>query len=148
MASPYLRQIHFRDTDAAGVVYFSNLLSICHEAYEVMLQACGIELVHFFSDRQPVAVPIVHAEIDFYQPLFCGDQVSVYSLPELRQSSQFLLSYKVCHSDLTLVAEAKTHHICIDSSTRQQQPLPTLLSDWLQHVALRDREQFDAIVRS
>ncbi|MDJ0549913.1 MAG: 1,4-dihydroxy-2-naphthoyl-CoA hydrolase, partial [Microcystis aeruginosa] len=30
----YERLIYLADTDAAGVVYFAHLLSICHEAYE------------------------------------------------------------------------------------------------------------------
>ncbi len=45
----YYRTIHFSDTDAAGVVYFSTLLSICHEAYENSLQVAGIELKTFFT---------------------------------------------------------------------------------------------------
>lgn len=44
----YSRKIHFADTDSAGVVYFSNLLSICHEAYEEVLLSLGINLSNFF----------------------------------------------------------------------------------------------------
>ena len=48
MPFEYPRTIRFADTDAAGVVYFAQILSICHEAYEASLQASGIELRQFF----------------------------------------------------------------------------------------------------
>ena len=35
MAFAYYYTVRFQDTDAAGVVYFANVLRICHEAYEV-----------------------------------------------------------------------------------------------------------------
>jgi len=88
----YHRTIRFADTDAAGVVYFATLLSICHEAYEAALAEAGVDLAVFFSgnfpdraasesgDRdaaRPVIVPIVHAEIDFRHPLHCGDAIAI-----------------------------------------------------------------------
>lgn len=58
----YQRKIFFADTDAAGVVYFANLLSICHEAYEEFLTNFYINLQDFFSSNI-IAIPIIHAEI-------------------------------------------------------------------------------------
>jgi acyl-CoA thioesterase FadM len=72
----YLRQVHLSDTDAAGVVYFTRGLEICHEAYEAFLTAAGVDLRSFFSG-QTVAVPIVKAEIAFRRPLYVGDALVV-----------------------------------------------------------------------
>ncbi len=72
----YLRQVHLSDTDAAGVVYFTRGLEICHEAYEAFLTAAGVDLRSFFSG-QTVAVPIVKAEIGFRRPLYVGDALVV-----------------------------------------------------------------------
>jgi len=47
MAFTYRRTIRFADTDAAGVVFFPNYFSICHEAYEESLAADGIEFQSF-----------------------------------------------------------------------------------------------------
>lgn len=44
MSFAYSRHIHFRDTDAAGVVFFANYLALCHEAYEEALAAAGLEI--------------------------------------------------------------------------------------------------------
>ena len=51
MSFYYRRIVHFQDTDAAGVVYFVNVLAICHEAYEASLAAFDINLKVFFSNH-------------------------------------------------------------------------------------------------
>ena len=48
MAFTLRRVIRFQETDAAGVVYFANLLALCHEAYEASLAHAGIALKPFF----------------------------------------------------------------------------------------------------
>jgi 1,4-dihydroxy-2-naphthoyl-CoA hydrolase len=58
MAFIYSRTIHFQETDAAGVVYFANLLALCHEAYEASLAEAGVDLRQFFSSGGEVAVPV------------------------------------------------------------------------------------------
>lgn len=43
----YKRIIRFQDTDAAGVVYFANILAMGHEAYEASLNQVEINLKSF-----------------------------------------------------------------------------------------------------
>ena len=50
MSFYYTRIVHLQDTDAAGVVYFVNVLAMCHEAYEASLVAFDINLKVFFSN--------------------------------------------------------------------------------------------------
>ena len=76
MSFSYQRIIRFQDTDAAGVVYFANVLAMCHEAYEESLAASGINLKAFFSNSD-IAIPIVHASVDFFRPMFCGDKIYI-----------------------------------------------------------------------
>ncbi|HEY9664175.1 MAG TPA: thioesterase family protein, partial [Allocoleopsis sp.] len=92
MPFTYHRTIRFSDTDAAGVVYFANVLSICHEAYEASLAASGVDLKEFFRG-QTIAVPIVHAEIDFLQPLFCGESYVIQMQPTLLGDHKFAINY-------------------------------------------------------
>ena len=73
MPFTYKRTIRFQDTDAAGVVYFANVLNICHEAYEDSLVESGIKLKSFFQSTS-TAITIVHASVDFFKPMFCGDK--------------------------------------------------------------------------
>ncbi|HAC62501.1 MAG TPA: 1,4-dihydroxy-2-naphthoyl-CoA hydrolase [Cyanothece sp. UBA12306] len=128
----YNRRIYLSDTDAAGVVYFASLLSICHEAYETSLQAAAIDFKTLVSPGN-LALPIVHAEIDFFRPLFCGDDIIIkLSCVELKDT-EFIIIYQVSVSlsPEICVAKAQTKHVCINLNTRQRNPLSDSLVKWL-----------------
>ncbi|GAP93996.1 acyl-CoA thioesterase [Leptolyngbya sp. NIES-2104] len=131
MAFTYSRSIHFSDTDAAGVVYFANIFNFCHEAYEASLAASGIDLRSFFSGQE-IAVPIVHAEVDFFKPMFCGDQITIALMPNLLKPSEFEISYHLFNqAPHHPIAKALTRHVCIDPKTRSRQELLPVLLHWL-----------------
>jgi 1,4-dihydroxy-2-naphthoyl-CoA hydrolase len=124
MLFSYSRIIHFADTDAAGVVYFANVLAMCHEAYEVMLQAIGFNLRDFF--RNPIlAIPIIHGEVDFYKPMFCGDQIEIKLETNLINETEFIINYQIFDQDMKqLLAKSQTQHVCINPETRKRTKLP------------------------
>lgn len=130
----YDRTIHFRDTDAAGVVYFANGLSICHEAYEASLAASGIELQSFFRGVE-IAVPITQASIDFFKPMFCGDRIVVSLVKTLLSPESFQIEYQLFFDiesvEKKAIARALTKHVCIDSITRKRCNLSQALLKWL-----------------
>jgi len=133
MSFTYHRTIHFKDTDAAGVVYFSNVLSICHEAYEALLETLTIDLKEYFSGKS-LAVPIVHAEIDFMRPMYCGDRIYIVLLPTIQLENAFTLKYEIYHTDSDIkkpIAIALTRHVAIDPVTRKRSNLPIELMQWL-----------------
>jgi 1,4-dihydroxy-2-naphthoyl-CoA hydrolase len=126
------RTVRFQDTDAAGVVYFANLLSICHEAYEASLAASGIDLKTFFSSSD-VAVPITHTSADFFKPAFCGDRLEIHLTPKQLTEHEFEIRYEiVLEQQAKPIAKALTRHVCIDCRDRQRNDLPTHLTKWLQ----------------
>lgn len=128
----YSRIIRLSDTDAAGVIYFASLLSICHEAYEDCLAQTGINLKQFFRDSE-TAIPIVHGEIDFFRPLFCGDRVLVNLSPQLLNKSSFEIAYQITVNEFLdkPVAKGLTRHVCINPSTRQKITIPELIQQAL-----------------
>ena len=133
MSFTYHRTIHFKDTDAAGVVYFSNALSMCHEAYEALLETLTIDLQTYFSGKT-IAVPILHAEIDFFRPMHCGEQIYITVSGTLHQESEFTLKYEIYRNDLESerpIAKGNTRHVVIDIMTRKRSSLPPELSQWL-----------------
>ena len=124
----YLRKIRFADTDAAGVVYFANLLSICHEAYEEYLsENLQLDLSKFFQ-ASSTAIPIIHAQINFVKPLFCGEQISILVSPQLVSDKVFEIAYEI-NKDSIKVANALTRHICINPQTRKTQSLPHIFQN-------------------
>ena len=132
MSFTYQRTVRFSDTDAAGVVYFANVLSMCHEAYEASLTEMGINLKAFFSGVE-VALPIAHADVDFFRPMFCGDRLEIHLTPKRLQESEFELAYEVflAGQGERSVSRAMTRHVCIDVATRSRRSLPENINQWL-----------------
>lgn len=130
MTFTYNRTIRFSDTDAAGVVYFANVLSICHEAYEASLEASGINLKDFFSNSS-VAFPIVHANVDFFRPMFCGDKLDVQLIPQNLGIDKFEIAYEILVNDVVFV-KAITRHVCIDVSSKSKRQLTGEMMQWLE----------------
>ena len=130
MAFTYYYTVRFQDTDAAGVVYFANILRICHEAYEVSLAASGINLKSFFTNPS-VAFPIVHANVDFLRPMYCGDNLMISLLAEKIGLDKFEITYEII-IDEVVVAKAITRHVCIDASSKIKQELPNYMNHWLE----------------
>lgn len=132
MAFSYPRTIHFADTDAAGVVFFANFLSICHEAYEESLAASGIELKTFFAENA-VIVPIVKSEASYLRPLFCGDKLRVSVTPASVSENSFEIHFVATKVGLVekIVARVRTEHVCTSPGKRERAPLPPALAKWV-----------------
>lgn len=133
MPFTYKRTIRFQDTDAAGVVYFANVLAICHEAYEASLSLSNINLQLFFRNND-FAIPIVHASVDFLRPMFCGDRILINLSPNQLTPQKFEINYQITTSEKEIISKAITKHICIDTNTRTRKELPSEMVDWLQQL--------------
>jgi 1,4-dihydroxy-2-naphthoyl-CoA hydrolase len=130
MTFSYLRKIYLSDTDAAGVLYFARGMSLCHEAYEEWLQEQGLG-VQLILQEKKIALPIVRAEIDFWQPIFCGDRVKIeLKLLDLQESS-FKIAYQIFSESFPdkLLVKALTKHVCINPETRERVPLPKAIGE-------------------
>jgi 1,4-dihydroxy-2-naphthoyl-CoA hydrolase len=140
----YSHTIRFQETDAAGVVYFANVLIICHAAYEAALDEYGISLRSFFQGDD-VAVPIVHANVDFKQPMFCGDHIAIGLTPQKLNDNSFEIHYQLRlasdHNPARCLAQALTRHVCIDRHQRSRRSLPDHLCGWLQALQQSEPEQ-------
>ncbi|MFK8183855.1 MAG: acyl-CoA thioesterase [Phormidesmis sp.] len=144
----YRRVIRFHETDAAGVVYFASLLSLCHEAYEAAIaSASTLNPKDFFSGAATTAVPIVHTAADFYQPLFCGDAVSITLTPQQLTSHSFEISYDITKAvakgkrSTKPLVHALTRHVCIATATRRRTDLPPELLSWLTILSVKETEE-------
>jgi 1,4-dihydroxy-2-naphthoyl-CoA hydrolase len=130
MPFTYTRTVRFGDTDAAGVVYFANVLVMCHEACEESLAASGINLKAFFSNPS-VTIPIVHASVDFLRPMFCGDQLLIHLITKKRSGNEFEIAYQILATADKVVAKAITKHVCIDPISRTRKEMPAEIIQWL-----------------
>jgi 1,4-dihydroxy-2-naphthoyl-CoA hydrolase len=127
---PHNYLVQLRDTDAAGVVYFANLLAICHGAYEASLADAGIDLRKMVTNPL-MALPIVHASIDFQRPIYCGDRLQIFLTPFLQSANEFSVSYQVCLADRQVAGQAITKHVAIDPTRRRRIDLPPMITAWI-----------------
>ena len=132
----YSRTVYLADTDAAGVVYFASAMNMCHEAYEESLAKTGVNWHHFLTESM-VAIPIVHAEVSFFRPMFCGDKLLIKIVPKQISESKFAIDYQILPitSSEKPLAQGNTKHVCIDSKTRSKVNLPESIIQWLEAFA-------------
>ncbi|MFC1493010.1 acyl-CoA thioesterase [candidate division KSB1 bacterium] len=113
-------KITLSDTDAAGILYFSNIFVKAHEAYEELLADMGIDLNNAIKNKE-YSIPIVHAEADYKSPLVPGDVVDIYLYIGNIGESSFTLDYDFYRDDnITLAAKVKTVHATIDKKKANQ----------------------------
>lgn len=136
MKFSYLRRIYLADTDAAGVVYFARGLEICHEAYEESLAQGGISLKQMIQGGK-IGLPIVHAEIDFNRPIFCGDQLQVNLNCSQVNDSEFAIAYQIfsINNLEQVLVKAHTRHVSINPRINQRIDLPETMLKWLTCVS-------------
>ena len=148
MSFIYQRIVRFHETDAAGVVYFANVLNLCHEAYEASLAASGVNLKIFFGGSA-IAIPIVHADIDFRRPMFCGDLLKIDLTPHSQDPSSFEITYQITEDTANArpLAKALTRHVCIDTTERNRHPFATRNNSMVAAVALERLPYFIKVRR-
>ncbi|ERN40332.1 putative thioesterase [Rubidibacter lacunae KORDI 51-2] len=134
MAFIYRRVVRLADTDAAGVVYFSRILEMCHEAYEAALADAGIDIGEMLRNGA-VLLPIVRAEADYLQPLTYGQDLIISLRPQSIDETEFALSYEVTFLPARLAVRAQTRHVCVHSRQKWRMSLPESLARWLLRAA-------------
>ncbi len=128
MPFSYLRTVYLADTDAAGVVYFARAMEMCHEAYEEWLDTIGISLGTLLQEKK-IALPIVHGEIHFFRPMFCGDKLEITLQSESIDDFSFAIAYSIfrLNSPDKAIVQATTNHVCINPVTRTKALLPSAI---------------------
>lgn len=123
------RLVYFSDTDGAGVVFFAQVLTFCHDAYEASLGAFGLDLQDFFCNS-PLAFPVVNCQIDFHRPIYCGELLQIEVTGQPIGLSEFVTFYQIKYGG-KLKAKGSLKHCAIDRASRRPVPLPQSTIDWL-----------------
>lgn len=116
----YCTTVNLRDTDAFGLIYFTEQLNYCSEAFQAFLRERGAAMS---ADANPFVLPVVHCESDFIAPLNLNDRVRVTIDSIKTGSSSITVHYSLFKSEQT-VGSALLTHVCVDPATGQSTPLP------------------------
>ena len=135
------RTVRFGETDAAGVVHFLELLRWCHETWEASLEKHGVVLQEIFpanqinASRLDVALPVVHCEANYFQPLYVGDTINIELNPEKINDSSFVLRFKFKKNG-EKIGTAIIKHVSINPITRDICALSKQINLWLHESSL------------
>ena len=135
------RTVRFGETDSAGVVHFLELLRWCHETWEASLEKHGVVLQEIFPTNQintsqlDVALPVVHCEANYFQPLYVGDIINIELNPEKINDSSFVLRFEFKKNG-EKIGIANIKHVSINPITRDICTLSKQINLWLHESSL------------
>jgi YbgC/YbaW family acyl-CoA thioester hydrolase len=117
--------IRFQDVDAAGIIFYPNVLALCHDVYVDFLAAHGSPLHEALKTPTWIA-PIRHAEADYFRPLRFGDRVTIAIALAHVEPSEVTLGYQVAKGE-EIHAVAQTVHTFVDPATFKRVRIPDQL---------------------
>lgn len=124
----YQTKIKLHETDAAGLLFFSNQFKLIHDAYESLLEVIGFGFAELIKEKD-FFLPIVHAEADFKAPLFVGDLIEIKVKVEKIGKTSFTFTYQLLNAKDILVGTAQTVHVTMDKKSQTKIPLPSSLRE-------------------
>jgi len=123
-------RIKFREGDPAQIMYFANIFSLAHDAFEEFIVAAGYKWEEWFK-TDLYMIPIRFTEADFKIPFKPGQEYQIEVSVESFSTSSFVMKY-LFSSPLGLHAQVKMVHSCLDQKTKQKIPVPALMRERLE----------------
>jgi YbgC/YbaW family acyl-CoA thioester hydrolase len=105
----YRRRVQFPETDASGIVHFTNFFKYVEEAEHAMWRAVGLSIAA--PDAQ-VFFPRVAASFEYKRPLAFEDQFDVH-LRVAEKTGKTLRYEAVLRRDEDLIATGSVTIICV-----------------------------------
>jgi len=133
-------RVRFQHTDPAGIVFFANILTYCHEAYEELLRSAGMPLEKIILSREQV-LPIGHAEATFKRPFRAGVLVTIRVHVGRIGDRSFRLDYDLFDEQGLHLATAATVHVAVDPARNQSMGLAKELRELLEQFASAETEK-------
>lgn len=116
------KKVTFKESDAAGIMFFGNIFGFAHDAFEEFIVAAGYTWKEWFHNPD-FMIPIRHTDADYTAPFRPGETydivVSVASFGE----TSFKMKYVFSHQNRTHAVVTMVHSV-LDSKTKSKAALP------------------------
>lgn len=118
-------RLKFREADPAQIMYFANIFSLAHDAFEEFIVAAGYRYEEWFSKNDHL-IPIRHAEADYKSPFFPGQTYDITVQVASFGATSFKMKY-------TFEQKSRHHatvymvHAVLDPKTKQKMSLPPVM---------------------
>lgn len=126
--------LRFRDTDAAGIIYFAGYFTLAHEALEACMVHYGIGVGRVIREKEFI-LPLVHADGDFAAPLRVDDEVLIAVTASAIGRTSFTIEYTMTTPEGTNVCSAHTIHVAMNREEQKPMPIPEEVRSVLEQLA-------------
>ncbi len=118
----YETKIRLYDTDAAGILFFAAQFRLVQEAFEEFLEKYHMPLNKILT-KKDYLLPFVHAESDFLQPLYAGDNIEITLKCIRTGTTSFTIGHQILKNG-TPAGSGNTVHVTMDRKTKEKIELP------------------------
>ena len=128
----YQTKVRLHHTDAAGVIFFSNLFVFAHECYESFIEQT--KSFALLLEECQYLVPIVHAEADYLLPIGLSQTLNIEMTLKSIGTTSFEIDYDIKNENNETAATAKTVHVVLDAKTKKSIEVPQMIRDILEKL--------------
>lgn len=116
-------KIKLYQTDAAGILFYSHIFTIAHDAYDVFLDKIGFTISDILN-HSDYRLPYIHAEADYFFPLTAGDAIQIRLNVERIGTTSYTIIYSFFDNNEKLAAFVKTVHVVTDKKSKKKMKIP------------------------
>ncbi len=128
----YQAKVRLHHTDAAGVIFFSNLFVFTHDCFESFIEQTKT-LASLLQEGQYIA-PVVHAKADYLLPICLSQTLNIEMTLKRIGTSSFEIDYNILNENNETAAKAKTIHVILDAKTKGSIKIPQMIKDLLEKL--------------
>ena len=105
-------KIYYEDTDAGGVVYYSNYLNFLERARTEMIETVGLSNKKLLEENKTLII-VKSCNIEYESPAKLEDKITVYSSIESFSKASFVVIQNIMKDD-TLIVKAKLKLVTVN----------------------------------
>lgn len=113
---PYVRPVHYYETDMMGVVHHANYIHWMEEARIDFMDQLGFP--YLAMEAKGLISPVVELSCNYKKPCKFGDEITVTVRVESLGGVKLTLAYEMRGKDGDIVCEAKSAHTFLDKNGR------------------------------
>jgi len=121
--------VRYGETDKMGIVYYGNYALYLEEGRTEWLRALGFS--YKYMEDNNVELPVVNLNINFKQPAYYDDLITVTSTLKEIPSVRIEFYYEIHNQDGKLLVTATTTLVFVNSTTKKLMKAPKYLLEKL-----------------
>ncbi len=115
---PYLRRVHYYETDQMGIVHHANDIRWFEEARVDFMDQWGLPYEDLEKDG--IWMPVTHVEAEYLLPLRFGETVEIVTALVFFNGIRAVFQYEVyTEKERKLAVKGKSGHCFLDAASRR-----------------------------